>query len=267
LSAGLLLAAADSFDKVIEHLSPHRYSWAPVWKLGGVDISISNAVMNVWLAGLLVIVVFWVAAKRSSIVPKGVSNLVEFGMNWVGDNIVYSVMSVEDGRVWYPFIAAIFFFILLMNLIGVIPYFGYTPTSNLFATVALAIGVYLIAVTVGMARHGVFKFWKKTLVPEGVPLVLKIFMAVLIEPVSQLARPFSLAVRLWANMLADHLLQLVFLGFIFLASGVMALAIAPFSLAFDIVFVMFGLFVALIQAAIFAFLSALYINNALHPGH
>jgi F-type H+-transporting ATPase subunit a len=270
-----LLAAKDPqqiFATLLEHLVPHRYSWTPTWKFGRIDLSPTNAVLNIWAATALVILLFWLAASKPSIVPKGIQNLIEVAMSWVKENVVDSVMKPSDARAWFPFIATIFFFILILNSIGLVPYLGYTPTSNIFVTAALAIGVYLLAVCIGMARHGFFKFWKATLVPSGLPgkgimkaLVTGFFL--LIETISQIARPFSLAVRLFANMLADHVILLIFVGFIFIASGVILVPILPLSLVLEVVFTLFALFVAFIQAVIFAFLSTIYINDALHPGH
>ena len=265
MNAVMALAAKEPFDfnQVIEHLSPHKYSWAPDWG----HFTLTNAVMNIFLAAAVVIFIFWTAASKPKIVPKGVQNLVEGSIDWLKSNIVYSVMSPADGRAWFPFIATFFFFIFFMNVIGVLPLIGFTPTSNIFVTFTLAMMVYLTAVVIGVARHGFFTFWKKTLLPPGIPGWMKPMMF-LIEIVSQLARPFSLAVRLFANMLADHLLQLIFIGFIFLAgASIMAVIVIPFSMVFEVVFMAFGLFVAFIQAAIFAFLATLYINDALHPGH
>jgi F-type H+-transporting ATPase subunit a len=254
---------ADIFNQVLEHLSPHKYGWAPDWGI----FTFTNAVLNIILASALVIIVFSIAARRRALVPKGVQNLVEVAMDWVKDNLVYSVMSPDDGRTWGPFIATIFFFILFMNAIGLIPLIGFTPTSNIYLTAALAFMVYLLAVVLGMVKHGPLKFWKKTLVPDGVPAWLLPLMVLLIEPISQIARPFSLAVRLFANMLADHLLLLIFAGFIFISGGVLTFIVLPFSVAFMVVFTAFALFVAFIQAVVFAYLSAIYINDALHPGH
>jgi F-type H+-transporting ATPase subunit a len=109
-------------------------------------------------------------------------------------------------------------------------------------------------------------------VPDGLPgkgvgKAAVVFFFVIIEIISQIARPFSLAVRLFANELADHVILLIFAGFIFLAGGVLLVAIVPLSVALEVVFTMFALFVAFIQAVIFAFLSTIYINDALHPGH
>lgn len=279
MNPALLLAAEQGAEEespfviLLEHLVPHQYGWAPTWEVAGIDFSLTNAVVNIWLSALLVMVVFWVAASKRSIVPKGIHNAIEVSMDFVKDNIVYTVMSPKDARVWFPFIGTIFFFILFMDLIGLVPYIGFTPTSNIFVTSALAIGVYLLAVAIGVSRHGFFTFWKKTLIPAGLPGKNPITKGVavgfflLVETISQLARPFSLAVRLFANMLADHVILLIFVGFIFIVSGVALVVILPLAMVLEIVFTGFALFVAFIQAVIFAFLSAIYINDALHPGH
>jgi F-type H+-transporting ATPase subunit a len=260
------------FNVLLEHLVPHKYSWTPHWAIGGLDLSPTNAVINIWGATILVILIFMTAASKPKIVPKGIQNMIEVAMSFVKEQIVDSVMKPSDAKTWFPFVATIFFFIFMMNAIGLIPYVGYTPTSNVFVTAALAVGVYVLAVFIGVARHGPFKFFSKTLVPDGLPgkgvgKAAVVFFFVIIEIISQIARPFSLAVRLFANELADHVILLIFAGFIFLAGGVLLVAIVPLSVALEVVFTMFALFVAFIQAVIFAFLSTIYINDALHPGH
>lgn len=259
--------SSEVFSEILQHLSPHRYSWAPTWKIGEIDLSITNAVINIWIAVLCVIFVFWVASSKSKLIPKRVQNLVELALDWVKDNIVYTVMSPVDARAWGPLIASIFFFILFLNIVGLIPIIGFTPTANIFVTFTLAINVYVLAIFVGMTRHGPLTFWRKTLVPSGVPKFLAIAMAILIEPISQLARPFSLAVRLFANMLADHLLLLVFAGFIFISGGFVLFIVLPVAVAGLVVFTAFALLIAVIQAMVFALLTTIYLNDALHPGH
>lgn len=260
---------SNPFEALMSHLTPHKYGWSPEIHIGPFDMTITNAVVNMWLAAGLVMLIFWIGVSKPSIVPKGIQNFLEVAHNFVKDNIVYNVMSASDARTWYPFIGTIFFFILMMNLVGLIPYIGFTPTSNIFVTVALALAVYLLAIGIGMVKHGFFTFWKKTLIPPGLPKLL-IPLMFLIEIVSQLARPFSLSVRLFANMLADHIILLIFVGFIFLVGTTFSLAhllVIPIAVGFEIIFTGFALFVAFIQAVIFAFLSTIYINEALHPGH
>jgi F-type H+-transporting ATPase subunit a len=271
--SGLLAAAAQEEEspilQLIEHLTPHRYSWAPEWKFGSVDMSFTNAVLNIWLAAAAVIIIFYIAAQRPRIVPRGLQNAIELSNDLLKDRIVYGVMRPADARTWFPFVAAVFYFVLFMNVIGLIPVIGFTPTANIYVTGALALVVFLLAISIGMARNGVLKFWSKSLLPPGVPKPL-IPLMVVIEVFSYLFRPVSLAARLFANMFADHIILLIFVGFIFLAGTTFAvghLFIVPIAMVFEIVFTMFGLFVAFIQAVIFAFLTTIYINDALHPGH
>jgi F-type H+-transporting ATPase subunit a len=266
-------AEPSPFLVLLEHLNPHHYGWAPKIMWGPIDLSITNAVVNIWLSAFLVIALFWAASAKRSIVPKGIQNVIESSMDFVKDNMVYSVMRPEDARVWFPYIGTIFFFILFLNSVGLIPWIGFTPTSNIWVTLAFAVGVYGLSVAIGISRHGFFTYWKKTLIPEGLPgkgpigkALITVFF-VLLEIISQLARPVSLAVRLFANMVADHVILLVFVGFIFLVSGIALVVMVPVAMALEIVFFMFAMFVAFIQAVIFAFLSTLYINDALHPGH
>lgn len=260
-------AEEDVFGILIGHLSPHLYGWAPHWEIAGIDLSPTNAVVNIWMASILCVGIFWIAARRRALVPHGLQNVVEVAIDFVKVKIVYSVMSPKDGRKWFPFIGTVFFFIFFLNTIGLIPYVGFTATANIFVTGALALMVYLLAVAIGMAKNGPIKFWAKTLIPAGIPPLMKVIMFP-IEIISQLARPLSLAVRLFANMLADHMMLLVFAGFIFLAAGsAVVWGILPISMVFEVIFTAFALFVAFIQAVIFAFLTTIYINDALHPGH
>ena len=276
MSPGLALAAQAAEEEpspfliLLGHLVPHHYGWAPKWEIGGFDFSITNAVLNMWLAAGIVMLIFWVAASKPRLVPKGIQNAVEAATDFLKDQIVYSVMSPKDGRTWFPFIATVFFFVFAMNFVGLIPYIGFTPTSNIYVAGALALSVYVLAISIGMAKNGVFTFWKKTLIPPDIPKAMMPLM-IPIEIVSQIARPFSLAVRLFANMLADHVILLIFVGFIFLVGGgafsLAHLAVIPLAMALEIIFTAFGMFVAFIQAVIFAFLTTIYINEALHPGH
>lgn len=272
---GLVLLATEAaeaaeespFTELTGHLSPHHYGWAPHWEIAGIDLSPTNAVVNIWIASFLCVAIFWMAAKKRALVPQGVQNVVEVLVDFVKVNIVYSVMNTKDGRNWFPFIGTVFFFIFFLNTVGLVPWIGFTATANIFVTATMALIVYLLAVAIGMAKNGPLKFWVKTLVPPDVPKVMLPLM-VPIEIISQIARPLSLAVRLFANMLADHLMLLVFAGFIFLAAGSAAIyGILPVSVLFMIIFTGFALFVAFIQAVIFAFLTTIYINDALHPGH
>lgn len=263
------VAKESPFIELVNELTPRLYGWSPRIVIAGIDLSPTNAVMNIFFASLLCVGIFVMAARKRTLVPGKLQSAIEVAMDFVKANIVYSVMSPKDGRKWFPFIGTVFFFIFFMNVVGIIPYFGFTPTLNIFVAGAMALIIYLMAITIGMARNGPLKFWVKTVVPPDVPKAMLPLM-IPIEIISQIARPLSLAVRLFANMLADHLMVLVFAGFIFITGATFVvghLAIVPLSLVFMIIFTAFAIFVSFIQAVIFAFLTTIYINDALHPGH
>jgi F-type H+-transporting ATPase subunit a len=173
----------------------------------------------------------------------------------------------EEGIAWFPFIATLFFFILFCNLLGLVPIFpGFTATSNINVTASLAAVVFICTHSAGIAKHGIGRYFK-TFIPGGMPrgiagIVLSGFM-VLIEIISHFARPFSLAVRLFANMTAGHLVILVFISLIFMISAF----ITPVSVVMAVVMMAFEIFVCVLQAFIFAILASIYIRLATAEEH
>jgi F-type H+-transporting ATPase subunit a len=166
---------------------------------------------------------------------------------------------------FFPFVFAIFFFVLLSNLIGFIPY-SFTVTSQIIITAALALMVFLTVIVIGIKEHGLHFF--NLFVPQGVPIYI-LPLVVAIEIISFLSRPISHSVRLFANMLAGHITLNVFGGFVVMLLGasaaVKALAILPFVMTIGLDAL--ELLVAFLQAYVFAMLTCMYLNDALHPGH
>jgi len=166
---------------------------------------------------------------------------------------------------FFPFVFSIFFFVLLSNLIGFIPY-SFTVTSQIVITVALALMVFVTVVVIGVREHGVHFF--KLFVPPGVPIYI-LPLVVAIEIVSFLSRPVSHSVRLFANMLAGHITLYVFGSFVVMLLGasalIKALAVLPFAMTIGLEAL--ELLVAFLQAYVFAMLTCMYLNDALHPGH
>jgi len=176
----------------------------------------------------------------------------------------------EEGLVWFPFIATLFFFILFCDLLGLVPKM-FTPTSNINVTATLAVIVFFCSQGAGILKHGIGGYCS-TFVPKGMPggiagLVLKGFM-IIIEIISMFARPFSLAVRLFANMTAGHLVIMVFISMIFMFQGtIIKIFITPTSVVMAVVMMAFEIFVSVLQAFIFAILASIYISLAVHPEH
>lgn len=242
---------------LMEHLHPHVL--IPL-KIGNLDVSITNAVLMMWIACLLVFLTLYLAGRAGRLVPRGLQNLMESMVDYLRTNLIYETIG-EKGMAWFPFIATLFFFILYCNLLGLIPK-GFTATSNINVTASLAIVVFLCTQGAGIYKHGLLGYLRK-FVPKGIPLWI-IPLMVPIEIISQFAKPFSLAVRLFANMTAGHLVILVFLSMIIMFKSVI---ITPLPLAMAVVMMAFEIFVALIQAFIFSILASMYIAEAVHEEH
>ncbi len=231
----------------------------PLPRIAGVDVSITNEVVLVWLAGGLTLAILLPVCRRRGLVAQGFyQNLMEGLIEFVEKEVVVEGIG-EKGRVWAPFLLGIFFFILSANLLGLLPLPGLfkAVTSNINVPAALALVVFGLTLWLTIRRRGFLGFLRGFL-PAGVPWWMG-FLVVPIEVVSWLARPLSLAVRLFANMMAGHALVFVFIG---MAAG-SAWLLKPVPLAGAIVMNVFEVFVAFVQAFIFTLLAGIYIKEAL----
>jgi F-type H+-transporting ATPase subunit a len=165
---------------------------------------------------------------------------------------------------FFPFVFSLFMFVLVANLLGLFPYF-FTVTSHIIVTFALALLVIGTVVVYGFAKHGLG--FLRTFVPQGVPGIL-LPLVVFIEVISFLSRPISLSVRLFANMLAGHITLKVFAGFVVSLSafGFAGVAGAILPLAMTVAITALEILVAFLQAYVFAVLTCMYLNDAVHPG-
>jgi len=221
--------------------------------LFGVDLSISNAVVWMWLAALTAFVLFMLALRRPRIIPGRFQALAEMGHGFIVDMVNKNIR--PEGRRYFPIIFTLFFFILFSNLIGLIPG-AFTPTSQIIVTATLAISVFGLTVIIRMATHG-FGFFR-AFAPQGLPVVI-LPLVVPIEVLSYIARPVSLAVRLFANMTAGHTVLAVIA---ILGSAIpWIVSILPIGLSVALLGV--EVFIAFIQAFIFTILTCVYIDDAL----
>jgi F-type H+-transporting ATPase subunit a len=171
----------------------------------------------------------------------------------------------NEGMRFFPFVFSIFMFVLVANLWGMFPYF-FTVTAHIVVTGALALTVILMVIVVGLWKHKLHFF--KLFVPSGVPKVILPFIVV-IEVLSFISRPISLSIRLFANMLAGHITLKVFAGFVVAlgSAGFLGVLGAVLPLAATVALTALEFLVAALQAYVFAILTSLYLNDALHPGH
>ncbi|MBF0124315.1 MAG: F0F1 ATP synthase subunit A [Magnetococcales bacterium] len=222
--------------------------------LFGIDLSISNSVLWMWIAMALAFFCFRFALRQPSIVPGRAQSLAEAGFQFI-DDIVNETIG-HDGKQFFPYIFTLFFTILFCNLTGLIPG-SFTATSQIIVTGTFAMGVFIFSTLLGFYRHGAH--FLHFFVPSGLPIALLPLM-VPIEIISYLARPVSLSVRLFANMTAGHTLLAVL--FFFTATLPWFGAWLPFG--FTVIFTGVEIFIGLIQAYIFTILTCVYINDALH---
>jgi F-type H+-transporting ATPase subunit a len=231
--------------------------------VGGVDISFTNASVFMLLTVGTTLAFLMLATSGRSLVPTRWQSLAEMSYEFVASTLRSS--AGKEGMRFFPFVFALFMFVLIANLFGMIPYF-FTVTSHIIVTFALAMAVILTVVVYGFMRHG-FGFLK-LFVPDGVPGVL-VPLVTAIEVLSFLSRPISLSVRLFANMLAGHITLKVFAGLVLTlgALGVGGWVGAVLPLGMTIAITALEFLVAFLQAYVFTVLTCMYLNDAIHPGH
>jgi F-type H+-transporting ATPase subunit a len=243
-------------------------------ELFGLNLSITNFVVILCLGSLLTFLFLVGAARAVNVTGVGrFPNLVEALLDFVRENVSDAFMG-HHGAKWFPFIATVFFFILFNNLLGLVPVPSYfhAGTSNLNVTAVLAIVVFLVVQGVAVKQHGL-KYYLGLLFPKTAPGWLRFTLMPLIELIGLFARPFSLAIRLFANMTAGHQIIVVLLtgdliGVTYLLhQGFFMKILMPLPLLGVIVMDGFEIFVSFIQAFIFALLTALYLGEALEESH
>jgi len=242
----------------------HQFQIHPIVpiQLFGYDISLTNSgLFMVIVLGVIALITVVGTAGRA-LVPGRLQSMAEMLYEFI-DDLVVSTMG-KSGRKFFPLVLSLFLFVLFSNVIGLIPG-TYTVTSQIIVTFALAMVVILTVVVYGLMKHGTHFFG--LFVPSGVPKPLLILLTP-IELISFLSRPISLSMRLFANMLAGHIALKVFAGFLLmLAAAGGWFALAPLPLFMIVALTALEFLVAGLQAFVFAVLTCIYLNDALHPGH
>lgn len=236
---------------------------APIAKIGGVDIAFTNSALFMLIAMALFIVIMVFGTNARSLIPGRMQALAETIYEFVA-GIVGSSLG-KEGKRFLPLIFSIFMFVLLANLLGMVPG-AFTVTSHIIITFTMAMLVILTVVGYGFYKHG-FHFLG-LFVPSGVPKLMWVLL-IPIEIISFLSRPVTLGLRLFANMLGGHIAMKVFGGFVvgLLGAGGIYSLLAPLPLAIIVGLTALEFLVAVLQAYVFAVLATIYLNDALHPGH
>jgi F-type H+-transporting ATPase subunit a len=235
----------------------------PVVKIGATQINFTNSAAYMALS-VVVITAFLIGgtAKRA-LVPGRLQSAAELTYEFVATTLRSSAGA--EGMKFFPFVFTLFTFILAINLIGLIPY-TFTVTTHIVITATLSISVFLTVLIYGFWKNGLHFF--NLFVPKGIPIYI-LPLIVFIEVLSFLSRPISHSVRLFANMLAGHITLKVFASVIVLlgGAGIFGIAGATLPLALVVALTALELLVAFLQAYVFAILTCIYLNDAIHPGH
>lgn len=243
----------------------HQFVIKPIIPLsiGGVDISFTNSSLWMMVGVGVSFVLFNTAMRRKALVPGRLQALVEIFYQMVAEMVRGAIG--PEGRKYFPLVFTIFMLVLMGNLLGLIPY-SFTYTSHVIVTMALSFLVFLTVIGIAIARHG-FHFFS-LFAPAGVPWFVYPLL-VPIEIISYLARPITHGLRLFANMMAGHIMLKVFAGFsVGLASlGAAGFAAGLIPMGINAALIGFELLIALLQAYVFAILACIYLKDTVEIGH
>ena len=225
----------------------------------GHDISFTNSSLAMLVTVMLIFLFLLIGLKKASIIPSKSQSLVELTYEFIADMIGDNIG--KEGMKYLSFIFSLFIFILLGNLLGMLPY-SFTWTSHIIVTFAISFFIFILVTFIAIAKHGLLKFLG-FFAPSGVPKAMLILL-VPIEVISYLSRPVSLSVRLFANMMAGHTLLKVIGGFVFVLGANSFIIGGALPVAFLIALTGLEIVIAFLQAYVFAILTCLYINDAIH---
>jgi F-type H+-transporting ATPase subunit a len=241
----------------------HVVEWPTLF--GGDVLGVNKVVLLMWISVALVFALFYFATREPKLVPAGVQNVAESTVEFVEDQVVLQTIG-PDGLSYTPFLLTLFTFIFTCNVWELIPVAQMPVNARIALPMFMAILVWFIYIIVGIKNQGFLGYFKNATIPPGVPKAILPLVA-FIELIGILVtRPLSLAVRLFANMLAGHLLLVSFavitqaLVASTIIGGALPLALLVFLMAFE-------LLVAFLQAYIFTMLAAVYIDSSMHPAH
>lgn len=238
------------------------------FNLFGLDFHITKPVVLLALGTAIVMTFFLVAAAKPKLVPTRIQSLGELGYTFVRDQISREVIG-KDGDKYVPFLVSLFFFVWVLNLFSIIPIAQFPVTSKFAFPVGLALMVWVVYMFLGMKKQGPIKFFTNMMFPPGLPKPIYLILAPIEFLSNVLVRPFTLAVRLFANMFAGHLLITIFsIGAWYLLSPSIIGALgATASFAMTVTLTGFEMFIQMLQAFIFTLLTAVYIGGSLHAEH
>jgi F-type H+-transporting ATPase subunit a len=238
-----------------------------MFAIGGFEV---NRIMVIrFVAVIALLVVFWLGTRAMRVVPSRGQSVIEMGLDFVRVNIAEDLLGKKDGRRFLPLLTTIFFMVLTMNLTGIVPFLNVAGTSVIGVPLVLAVIAYLVFIYAGF-RKSPLNFIRNSLFPPGVPWPLYIVVTPIEFASTFILRPITLTLRLLMNMVVGHLLLVLFFSataFFFFTAGSWWSLFGVGTFAFGFVFTLFEILVAVLQAYVFALLTAVYIQLAVAEEH
>jgi F-type H+-transporting ATPase subunit a len=247
----------------------HVVEWPELW-FEDSALAVSKVTILYLLAAVVTLLIFFLGARRAALVPTGMQNVAESSVDFIRNGIILQTIGPEglQKRWIQPLLTSMFFFIFFCNIPGILPFVQMPPNARMAMPLALALMVWVIFNGVGVLNQGPLTYLRNSLFPPGVPWPLYILVTPIEFVSTFLVRPFSLAVRLFANLLAGHILLVTFAvlsASLWVAQWYAVFLPLPFLML--IFLTGFELLVAFLQAYIFTILTAVYIGGAMHPEH
>jgi F-type H+-transporting ATPase subunit a len=263
----LLVQAASSDEGSFHGPSIGEFFPPAIFSIGGFEV---NRIMLVrFIAVVALLLVFWIGTRRMRVVPGRFQSLVEMGLDLVRVNIAEDLLGKKDGRRFLPILTTIFFMVLFMNLTGIIPFLNIAGTSVIGVPLVLAAVAYITFIYAGVKKSPT-GFFRNALFPAGVPKAIYIIVTPIEFISTFILRPVTLTLRLMMNMIVGHMLLVLFFSaswFFTFALGQGWIVLGIGSLAFGFIFTLFEILVAVLQAYVFALLTAVYIQLAVAEEH
>jgi F-type H+-transporting ATPase subunit a len=224
----------------------------------GYDISFSNSALFMVVATILLITLFYFGINPQTEIPSRTQVVLESLYNFITDTLRSSVG--EEALPFFPYVFSLFLFVATGNLLGMFPY-SFTFTSQVIITFGLALTVFIVATIVGFIKHG--PRYLRLFFPEDVPLYIAPLL-IPVELITYCARPITLSVRLFANMVAGHAMMKIFAGFAIALASSALFPLAALPIAINVLLIVFEIFICILQAYVFTILSCIYLNDAIN---
>lgn len=243
----------------------HLIRWPNFWLKNSKYFAVNKVVLEMWLAVIIVGAFYFVAARRRALVPTGVQNIAEMAVDFIQNGIILQTMGPE-GLAWTPFMLMLFSFIFVLNVFEIIPFLQMPVTARMALPMFMALLVWVLYNAFGIAKQGPWTYLKSSVAPPGVPKAMYL-LVVPIEFITHFfVKPFALALRVFANLLAGHLILITFAVLsTALFTSTKVGTVLPGALL--IALTGFELLVSFLQAYIFTILAAVFIGGAMHPEH